>query len=56
MRAILSKTSLDKIKSKILSQDISELVFEVYISPKEFASIIEQFHDQEIELSLKPND
>jgi len=52
MKAILSKTTTDKIKSRILSPDLAELVFEVYIAPKEFAEIIEKYNERDFELTI----
>ena len=49
MKAILSRTTTDIIKSKILSPRLSQLVFDVYITPKEFAEIIEKFDEEEFE-------
>lgn len=55
MKAILSKTTTDMIKSKILSSELSQLVLDVYIQPKEFAHIIEVYNDKEFEIEIKEN-
>lgn len=52
MKAILSKTTTDMMKSKILSPVLSQLVFDVYISPSEFARIIENYDEKEFELTI----
>ena len=53
LRAILSKTTTDKIKSRILSSDVAELVYDVYLKPSEFAEIIEKYEDKEFILEVK---
>ena len=53
MKAILSRTTTDQIKSKIKSPHLSELVFEVYITPSEFAKIIEKYDEKEFEIEIK---
>ena len=52
MKAILSKSTTDIMKSKILSPSLSQLVFDVYISPKEFAEIIEKYDQKEFEFDI----
>ena len=53
MKAFLAKTTTDMMKSKMLSPQVSQLVLEVYISPSEFASIIDRFDDQVFEVEFK---
>ena len=53
MRAIISKTTTDKIKSKILSPELSELVFECYITPEQFSKLISMYFDKEFEIEIK---
>lgn len=53
MKAILSKSTTDIIKSKILSPQLSQLVFDVYISPTEFAEIVEKYDQKEFEIEIK---
>lgn len=55
MKAILARTTTDKIKSKILSPQISELVVEVYITPSEFAKLIEEYDGKEFEIVIVDN-
>lgn len=52
MRAVLARTTTDKIKSRILSPRLAELVFEAYIEPKEFAEIIQKYDEDEFELTI----
>lgn len=53
MRAIFSKGTTDNIKSKIKSTVLSELVIECYMSPAEFAYLLEKFDNKEFELVLE---
>ena len=53
MKAILSKTTADLVKSKIKSSRLSELVLEVYITPSEFAKIIEKYDNKVFEIEIK---
>lgn len=53
MRAILSKTTTDQIKSKQLSPELCQLVLDVYITPQEYASIIQNFYDKEFVIEFK---
>ena len=52
MKAILSKTTADLVKSKIKSPRLSELVLEVYITPSEFAKIIEKYDNKVFEITI----
>lgn len=52
MKAILAKTSMDQHKSKIKSNELSELVLEVYITPSEFAQILEEYSEEEFEIEI----
>lgn len=55
MKAILSKSVTGKIRSKILDPkyNTAELILEVNLSPIEFAALITQYDEQEIELTIK---
>lgn len=52
MKAILSKSTTDIIKSKILSPQLSQLVIDVYISPSEFAEIVEKYDQKEFDITI----
>lgn len=52
MKAILAKTTTDIMKSKILSPSLSQLVFDVYITPSQFAEIIEKYDQKEFEITV----
>jgi len=53
IKAVLAKTTTDKIKSKILSNELAELVFECYLKPEEFAKIVDKYFDKEFEIEIK---
>jgi len=53
IKAILSRTTTDKIKSRILSDELAELVFECYITPEEFAKLIKDYFDKEFWIEIK---
>jgi hypothetical protein len=53
MKAILSRTTSDMTKSKIKSPRLAEFVLEVYITPTEFAKIIEKYDDKVFEIEFK---
>ena len=40
------------MKSKILSPNLSQLVFDVYITPREFAEMVEKYDGKEMEVSI----
>jgi hypothetical protein len=54
MKAVLSKSSMGKIRSKILDPkyNTAELIFEVNISPIEFAKIITKYDEKDFELTI----
>ena len=52
MRVVLAKSTTDRIKSKILSPQVCELVFEVYMSPQEFATLLDNYFDKEFNISI----
>jgi hypothetical protein len=52
MKAILARTTADKIKSRILSPQLAEITLEVYISPIEFAELIEKYFESEFEVDI----
>jgi len=52
-KAILARTTTDKIKSKLLSNELAELVFECYMKPEEFAKIVKDYFDKEFVLEIK---
>lgn len=52
-KAVLSRSTTDKIKSKLSSTEMAELVFDVYTTPKEFAALIEDWFDREFIIEVK---
>jgi len=53
IKAVLSKTTTDKIKSRILSDELAELVFECYIKPEDFAKLIKNYFEKEFWIEIK---
>ncbi len=53
MKAILSSTTGGDLKSKIVNNQMSVLSFDCYITPSEFAELIEKYSDKEFELEIK---
>lgn len=54
MKAILSKSATGNIRSKILDPKYNqvELVFEVTLTPKEFAEIVTEYDEKEFDISI----
>lgn len=52
-KSILSQTTRDYVKSRILSEGLSQVVLDVYMSPQEFADLIAKFMGEEIEVEFK---
>ncbi len=52
-RAILSKTTTDQIKSKLLSTELAQIVLDVYMTPKQYAELIEMSFEKELEVEIK---
>lgn len=53
MKCILSKTTTDMMKSKIRSPHLSEFVIECYITPKEFAEIVQKYDEKEFHVEFQ---
>ena len=55
MRALLAKSATGNLRSKILDPKYktAELVFEVYLTPSEFAKIVEKYDEEEFELRIE---
>lgn len=51
-RAILSRTTTDIVKSKILSPELSQITLDVYMNPTEYAKLLEEYYDQEFQLTI----
>lgn len=52
-QAVLSKTTADLHKSKILSPQVIQLVLDVYMTPTEFAQIVEKYDESEFKVEIK---
>lgn len=53
MKAVLSKTTTDMHKSKLMSPQLVQLVLDVYMTPQEFAELITKFDNKEMEIEVK---
>lgn len=52
MKAILARTTADRIKSRILSPELCELVFEVYMTPEQYADLISRYFNDQFTLEV----
>lgn len=52
MKAILSSTATGDIKSKVINKQMAILSLDCYITPKEFAEIIEKYEGKEMEVTI----
>ena len=54
MKAILSKSATGNLRSKILDPkyNIAELIFEVQLTPKEFAELVSNYDEKEFNLTI----
>lgn len=53
LRTILARTTSDKIKSKILSPELCEVVLEVYMTPEQFSQLVTKYFEAEFEVEIK---
>lgn len=52
MKAILSKTTTDLHRSKLLSPQLVQLVLDVYMTPQEYAEIITRYDNEEFDIVI----
>ena len=52
-QAVLSKTTTDMIKSKMLSPQVTQVVLDVYMSPEQWAEFVNKFYDVGFEVEVK---
>jgi len=52
-QAVLSKTTTDMLKSKMLSPQVTQVVIDAYISPDQWAEFVKKFYDVEFEVEVK---
>jgi len=52
-QAVLSKTSTDVMKSKQMSNVLTQIVLDAYLTPDQWAEFITKFYDKEIEVEVK---
>lgn len=53
LKAVMSKTTTDMMKSKQLSPDVVQLVLDVYMSPEQWAEFVNKFYDVGFEVEVK---
>lgn len=54
--AILSKTTTDKIKSKLVSPELGELTFDVYMTPQKFGELVSKYYESEFIIEIHDKD
>ena len=52
-KAVLSKTTTDSLKSKLKSNELVELVLDIYMTPKEYAELITKNFEKEFTIEIK---
>ena len=50
--AVLSKSTTDQIKSKILSPQVVNLVLDVYMTPEQYAKLVSKYFEEELLLEI----
>jgi hypothetical protein len=53
MKAILSKTTSDMHKSKLMSPFLVQLVLDVYMTPQEYAELITKYDSKDFEIEIR---
>lgn len=53
LKAVMSKTTTDMLKSKQRSKDLVELVLDIYCSPEQWAEFVSKYFDVEFEVEVK---
>ena len=51
-RAVLARTTTDRIKSKVQSPDVVELVLDVYMTPDDYADVIKKYYEREFAITI----
>ncbi len=51
-QAILTKSTTDQIKSKIMNTEYCQIVLDVYIKPEDYARFITRFFNDAFEIDL----
>lgn len=52
-QAVLSKTSTDILKSKQMSNVLVQVVLDAYITPEQWAELVNKFYDVGFEVEVK---
>lgn len=50
--AVLSKTTTDQVKSKIMSPEYVQLVLDVYMTPQAYADFMSRYFEDSFEIIL----
>ncbi len=53
MKCILSSTATGDLKSKIINNQMSVLSLDIYVTPSEFAELIERYSGKDFEIEFK---
>jgi hypothetical protein len=52
-KAVLARTTTDRMKSKLLSKQLVELVLDCYMHPDEFARLVKEKFEKEMIVEIK---
>ncbi len=50
--AVFSKTNTDQVKSKIMSPEYCQIVLDVYMTPDQFAKLVNKYFDESFIVDL----
>ena len=53
IRCVLSQTASGDVKSKVVNQSMSTLTLDCYLTPSDFALILEKYMDKEFDIEIK---
>lgn len=53
--SVLSRTTTDQIKSKIMSPDHAQIVLDVYMTPREYAELLEKYFEDSFLIEITSN-
>lgn len=55
-KAVLSRTTTDKMKCKLVSPELGELVFDAYMTPDQFADLVKKYYEEEFTIEIHDKD
>lgn len=55
-KAVLSRTTTDMMKSKILSPHLCQIVLDCYMTPQEFADLITKYDEEDFSVIIQTNE